>query len=687
MQSIYRFRQADVGLFLHAREKGVGNIQLEFVQLQVNFRSCEGMIDWFNHAFSQCFPKRNDMTRGAICYTSSRSGSTSQAGDPGQKSEDMPVTVYPFVAKNREEGFEVEAERICDLINNLREQGDISSIAVLVRNRSHLLKIIPHLRHAGIAFHAVEIERLGKEPVVRDLVALTQALMQPAHRVAWFSVLRAPFVGLTLADLLVLSDLAQENETIFALIKDALQEERLSNSARCRLQRCLPIFSAARDERGRMLLSELVERVWCQLGGAAVLQTDIEMESAESFFRRLTVIERSPFDVMDLPELLEDLFASGSHAFSDEVLQLMTIHKAKGLEFDAVILPGLGHKSRGESSRLLYWSEYVSEWGHDFLLSSIRNAASRYDSALTGFIKDIEHSRLENEAVRLLYVAATRARKRLYLFGQVPEKDGEISQPNTGSLLSYLWPVVADRFHEVWQTSLGKDIASPEIETGGQDEPLRRFRLSLDWTSCPSPIPLLQRSGVELRDIEFEWAGEEVRHIGTVIHRIFQYIGENCAGELLTQERRRMRKVAKIWLEAAGVPDHRMLWALDMVDQALQNLMTDPRGQWIFNAEHEHVSSEMALTGVDRTGVPRRVVVDRTFVDREGVRWVIDFKTGRHVGTDVDIFLDQEQERYRAQLEGYASIFRRMEDRPIRLGLYFPLLPGWRQWDYLPSRS
>jgi ATP-dependent helicase/nuclease subunit A len=72
------------------------------------------------------------------------------------------------------------------------------------------------------------------------------------------------------------------------------------------------------------------------------------------------------------------------------------------------------------------------------------------------------------------------------------------------------------------------------------------------------------------------------------------------------------------------------------------------------------------------------VIVDRTFVDAEGVRWIVDYKTGTHEGSDVEGFLNSEQERYRAQLEGYARLLG--DDRPVRVALYFPLLGGWREW-------
>jgi hypothetical protein len=75
------------------------------------------------------------------------------------------------------------------------------------------------------------------------------------------------------------------------------------------------------------------------------------------------------------------------------------------------------------------------------------------------------------------------------------------------------------------------------------------------------------------------------------------------------------------------------------------------------------------------------VSLDRTFVDDQGVRWIIDYKTSAHEGTGRDAFLDSERERYRAQLDRYARLMARIDARPVRLGLYFPLLNGWREWD------
>jgi hypothetical protein len=68
-------------------------------------------------------------------------------------------------------------------------------------------------------------------------------------------------------------------------------------------------------------------------------------------------------------------------------------------------------------------------------------------------------------------------------------------------------------------------------------------------------------------------------------------------------------------------------------------------------------------------------VIDRLFRDAAGDRWIVDFKTSRHEGGGLEQFLDGQRVRYEPQLNAYAAAFARS-----RLGLYFPLLRGWREW-------
>jgi ATP-dependent exoDNAse (exonuclease V) beta subunit len=70
--------------------------------------------------------------------------------------------------------------------------------------------------------------------------------------------------------------------------------------------------------------------------------------------------------------------------------------------------------------------------------------------------------------------------------------------------------------------------------------------------------------------------------------------------------------------------------------------------------------------------------LDRTFIDN-GVRWIVDYKIAETDSADVEAWLDAEAERYRSQMEDYATLMRRLETRPLKLILYYPLLQRWRE--------
>jgi hypothetical protein len=58
----------------------------------------------------------------------------------------------------------------------------------------------------------------------------------------------------------------------------------------------------------------------------------------------------------------------------------------------------------------------------------------------------------------------------------------------------------------------------------------------------------------------------------------------------------------------------------------------------------------------------------------------VDYKTSSHEGADLEGFLNREKDRYRGQLDRYAELMRAADNKPVRRGLYFPLLKGWREW-------
>jgi ATP-dependent exoDNAse (exonuclease V) beta subunit len=170
--------------------------------------------------------------------------------------------------------------------------------------------------------------------------------------------------------------------------------------------------------------------------------------------------------------------------------------------------------------------------------------------------------------------------------------------------------------------------------------------------------------------ITFEWASDLPRRVGIVVHSMLQQADDSAS---LGLQRPRITAA----LMAQGLHGERLRDGISRVEQALRATAMDDRGRWIL-AKHSDDQREYALCGLIG-GRVRHYTLDRTFVD-EGIRWIIDYKTGSHEGGNLESFLDSERERYRPQLESYARLMSRLDSRPIRLGLYFPMLQAWREW-------
>ncbi|TJZ62600.1 UvrD-helicase domain-containing protein, partial [Chitiniphilus eburneus] len=140
MQSIYRFRKAEVGLFLAARDRGIGEIAPDFLALQDNFRSQAGVVDWVNHTFIRLFPERDDGERSAIAYAASTAFNAALDGPA--------VVFHPAWRSEGAAPAEREEDIVLRLVRQARADGE-RSIAVLVRARGHAHAIARRLTTAG----------------------------------------------------------------------------------------------------------------------------------------------------------------------------------------------------------------------------------------------------------------------------------------------------------------------------------------------------------------------------------------------------------------------------------------------------------------------------------------------------------------------------------------------------------
>lgn len=455
-QSIYRFRQAEVGLFISVKQSGIGNISLKPLTLSANFRSDPIIVSWVNETFSKSFPVHDDINYGAIQYSKSQAFKSFsevsnfcevnvQVLEKSQKKhkniaenenivenennvENENIVENESITENENEIVDEmiiveqeEAQHVIRIIEQTRQLEPFGSIALLVRSRTHLTHIMQAFRKNNILYQGIDLESLYDRPVIQDLMALTRALLHLGDRIAWLSILRFPWINISLSDLQVLSQAAFELPILYAL-NQYQSLNNLSIEAKEKISELLPCLKKALNQKGRHNLRSFITNTWVALKGHEFLYDHHSLNDAESFFEILEILEKK--GGYEEPYVLEDavklLFSTPKESeINENAIQIMTIHKSKGLEFDTVILPGLGRKPRVEDNPLFLWEERRIQDANYLLFAPIKSSGSE-SLPIYDFIKRQKQYASQHEALRLFYVAATRARKRLYCLGQKP---------------------------------------------------------------------------------------------------------------------------------------------------------------------------------------------------------------------------------------------------------------------------
>jgi ATP-dependent exoDNAse (exonuclease V) beta subunit len=656
MQSIYRFRNAEVGQFLLARQFGIGRMNLESLVLRRNFRSGSNLVDWFNAVFPSVLAERNDAMRGAVSY--------SDAVAAPQLSGLGEIHVHPVFGVDTEQEALVAA---CEIANILSDNPD-EELAILVRGRTQLPALLAQLRRSNIPYTAIEIDKLTDLPEIIDILALTRAAVHPADRIAWLGVLRAPWIGLTWTDLHALAH-SDSRSTLMELINNEERWSRVSDEGR-------RAISAARDKLERLTanhrstsLRQRVEDCWIALGGPGALRDAEEVENVYRFLDILEAHEKGGTlaDVAALESILDDEKVSSSKRSR---VQVMTMHKAKGLEFDHVMVYALGRATRGSTSEVLSWFDLPTKHGQEQkLISPIgpkklvdRDPIHRY-IALAAAEKDA------HETGRLMYVACTRAQKSLHIVGNVAvSADGEeFKAARGGSLLSLLWPVVEASFAKAFTQWSG---SAQGTEDDVWVQPVRKT-FTIPWTvpeiaGLPGQAAVTDAVDVD-EDVEFYWVGTEARIAGTLAHRWLQLMADGVApldaGDSI-------QPVTLRWLREMGIGKDSATDVASRVDRAIAGTLSDERGRWLLAGEG---FAELALTGM-YDGELESIVLDRVRIDDDGNHWIVDYKTSTHEGGNLQGFLEAETIRYTPQLQKYAAIYGAYSGATPRCALYFPLL-------------
>jgi ATP-dependent helicase/nuclease subunit A len=727
MQSCYSFRDANVGIFLNVRQHGLGDIALEAVNLTVNFRSDNAIVNWCNQVFSHVFPVDDETNQGAVKYQKALAFNTDDA-DLTLGSSNKAVASYIFISAEKSKQRLHEANKIVELISSAQKNNARQSIAILVRKRSQVNAISQVLDAQKITYRATDINRLDTDMSIIDLRSLTRALLYPNDKLAWFSLLRAPWCGLDMHDLYYVGqyNIQHQHATLIASLNDLVATQTttltkeyagdttrisLSVAGLCILDRFVKIIEQIMASQGRCDLRGWVESAWLQLGGGALLKELTEYPKITNYFSLLEKYQQGcslahwpTFDAA-----INTLYAKSiidTNASSPPV-EIMTIHKSKGLEFDTVIIPGLDSAAASDKQELIAWQEWLDEHQQPRLLISpvhaTGNSKDRRDT-VHDYIRGQHKRRQALESDRLFYVGCTRAIHHLYLLanytspndtaqnrvGQIEAIDAGI-KPST--LLGSIWPDIKEcvqiiNTDHVDETSLALASQQNRTEQNSLSSPGIIARLSSSWHDCAySESNLLADYRLQHHAQSLETDNRvkpdallqrHARYFGNVLHRALQAVTETDYRQWQPQRIDEQRLFWQLGLEQMGTPVSLAVQQSHQLTHIIAQVLTSDVGRWILDHQHENSACELRLLRMAKNNEVKEYIIDRTFVDRDtNVRWIIDYKSSQpSVDQTLENFLTEQSDLYKVQLDTYRQLFD-TQVNAISCALYFPLIDSF----------
>ena len=634
MQSIYRFRAAEVGLFLRAREYGIGTIKLTSLELKSNFRSTPTIIQWINQQFANIFPATDDLESGAVSYL--------HASSP-HESSDTTSFIQAYQCTSREQ----EATEIVAKVLDELSQHPNDNIAILVKTRNQLSTIIKLLKQNSIPFQGVDIDSLAHLPHIQDLWALTQALLFPANRLAWLSFLRSPWCGLSLHDLHIIANIDNNKSIYYALSQiDSTNESsestnNLSADGKIRATWIYNVLHSALTQRHQYNLVDWLIQTLHNLHINKIL-TQPQQNELEQYWMLLEQFE-SAGQIENIALFQQELNKLYSKQVVPARLQIMTIHKSKGLEFDTVILPSLGSRSSVPDTPLLRWLHLPSQENGDLLLLSPIKAAGDEADLLYQYLTKINAEKEHYEQQRLLYVAATRAKKRLYLFDHH-------TNIRHGSFRDFLHNQPMIDLSELSENNINMNDKTPIL-----------YRLPISYYQNQAIVSHVnQTTAVQ----NLSKHNNLAKWTGIIVHELLQWIctyHPNNIHEIPWQ-------LARSKMTSLGMNVSEQDQLMQNIQQQITAVFHDPIGKWIIS-KHQDEQNESEWICFDNNEIQTKII-DRTFVEN-GIRWIIDFKTGEDT--------IEKQSKHQEQVNQYCKLFIDSSEKTYG-GLYYLKNNNWVNW-------
>ena len=441
-QSIYRFRGADVSVFRRLSDELAASASTPTaVELAINYRSSPKLITFFNALFPTVFgPAEHDYearfspisweekstehdleepTWPAVeVHLYEASGDETENGDDGNENVSQAHDVLSATAT---EAF-AAALRIKSGVSS--GEFTLGDVAVLFRSSTKQNEYERAFRMLGIPYTATDPRGLFAEAPINDIYNVLRLSLFPGDRNSYAAMLRSPFVGIgddTLARILL-----DDERLPFPAIP---KPELFTNSDEMRrFHRGHRLYEYVFQKRDLQGIAELSSHLWYEEGYRISLLENPKMIMCSNHFDQFLELaldaDRRQLTLAAFLDEIAPLMGSSEKAEADDsyltglnVVRFMTIHKSKGLEFPVVLIADAGNKGRGIRNSELYFKDM--EFG--IVPNLRRDDRSRKDKLDNPYF---ERARLEEtsrelaELKRLFYVAATRAEKKLLIFGK-----------------------------------------------------------------------------------------------------------------------------------------------------------------------------------------------------------------------------------------------------------------------------
>jgi ATP-dependent helicase/nuclease subunit A len=449
MQSIYGFRRADVRLFSKAVEyvqtkntaahtekipiigelekiASEKSVRLGLLHLPINYRSLPVIIDFANFFFSKIMTPGENKKSFEVAYEPLIGSRDKEPGlieifyaDPKQLPENDPDSRLP---KEEYEG-EMIARRIRQLLDeNFSPHFNAGEIAILLRARTHLKSYESALMRHRIPFLTVGGSGFFERQEILDMANLLQFLVSPENDSALLGLLRSPFM--LIPDDLLFRASDREGACLWDRIRAAAHNaDTIKDDERARLSWIVETLEYFLARAQRIPLPILLEDFLTKTDGWKILAAGPEgkrnRENLDKFLSWAREFDASGFNsLIDFTEhfkiMVENAEREGeAPLYFEEVnaVKIMTIHKAKGLEFPAVFLPGISSHFR------LYDDPFIidEQFGLAMKLADPSQLFATSDTALYSVLKEMEKDKIISEEKRLFYVGVTRAMRFLAL--------------------------------------------------------------------------------------------------------------------------------------------------------------------------------------------------------------------------------------------------------------------------------